>query len=172
MITANLGDITTISAGAIVNSANPSLLAGGGVCGAIQRAAGPELEAACRAVGKIEPGQAVVTPAFKLPAKFVIHAVAPRYLDGSRGEAETLRHTYVSICKIIEDLQITDVTLPSLGTGVYRFPLDLAAHIACSTLGEQMPCSCAATFVCFDKETLAAYELALEKKCWAHLAKN
>lgn len=163
MITAKLGDITTISTGAIVNSANPSLLAGGGVCGAIHRAAGPQLEVACRPLEKLKPGQAVFTDAFDLPAKYVIHAVAPRYLDGTRNEAETLRHTYVSICKIAQDLQITDVTLPSLGTGIYRFPLDLAAHIACKTLGEQMPSNCAATFVCFDKETLAAYELALGK---------
>lgn len=163
MITAKLGDVTTISTGAIVNSANPSLLAGGGVCGAIHRAAGPRLETACRLLGKTEPGHAVVTPAFDLPAKYVIHAVAPRYLDGTRNEAEMLRQTYVSICKIAQDLQITDMTLPSLGTGIYRFPLDLAAHIACKTLGEQMLSSCAASFVCFDKETLAAYELALGK---------
>lgn len=157
-----LGDITTISTEAIVNSANPSLLAGGGVCGAIHRAAGPRLETACRLLGKTEPGQAVVTPAFNLPAQYVIHAIAPRYLDGTRNEAETLRQAYVSICKIVRELQITDLTLPSLGTGIYRFPLDLASHIACKTLGEQMPIGCAATFVCFDQETLAAYKLAID----------
>jgi len=124
---------------------------------------GPQLEAACRILGKLEVGQAAFTAAFDLPAKYVIHAVAPRYLDGTRNEAEMLRQTYVSICKIAQDLQITDMTLPSLGTGIYRFPLDLAAHIACKTLGEHMPSGCAATFVCFDKETLAAYELALGK---------
>ncbi len=157
MITAKLGDITTITTGAIVNSANPSLLAGGGVCGAIHHAAGPELEVACRLIGKIAPGQAVVTAAFDLPAKYVIHAVAPRYLDGTRNEAETLRQSYASICKIISELQITDVTLPSLGTGIYRFPLSFAANIACETLRENLPTGCAATFMCFDQVTLAAY---------------
>jgi O-acetyl-ADP-ribose deacetylase len=162
MITAKLGDITTISTGAIVNSANPSLLAGGGVCGAIHRTAGPQLEVACRSLGRIEPGQAVVTPAFGLPAQYVIHSVAPRYLDGTRNEVETLRQAYASICQIVSDLQITDVTLPSLGTGIYRFPLKLAANIACKTLREQLPTMCVATFVCFDEETLAAYEQAID----------
>ncbi len=162
MISAVLGDITTIPTQAIVNSANPSLLAGGGVCGAIHRAAGPKLEAACRLLGKAEPGQAVVTPAFNLPAQYVIHAVAPRYLDGTRNEGETLRQAYVSICEIVSELQITDLTLPSLGTGIYRFPLELAARIACKTLQEQLPTGCAATFVCFERETLAAYELAID----------
>lgn len=90
MIAAVLGDITKIPTQAVVNSANPSLLAGGGVCGAIHRAAGPELEAACKQIGRIDPGQAVLTEAFNLPADYVIHAVAPRYLDGSRGELEVL----------------------------------------------------------------------------------
>jgi O-acetyl-ADP-ribose deacetylase (regulator of RNase III) len=161
MITAKLGDITTISKGAIVNSANPSLLAGGGVCGAIHRAAGPQLEEACRLIGKIAPGQAVVTAAFDLPAKYVIHAVAPRYLDGTRNEAETLRQAYASICRVISENLITQVSLPSLGTGIYRFPLSLAANIAYKTLHEQLPTNCAATFVCFDQETLAAYEQAI-----------
>jgi O-acetyl-ADP-ribose deacetylase (regulator of RNase III) len=163
MLIAKLGDITTISTGAIVNSANPSLLAGGGVCGAIHRVAGPQLETACREIGRIEPGQAVVTPAFNLPAHYVIHAVAPRFLDGTRNEPETLKKAYMSICKIISDLQITDVTAPSMGTGIYRFPLDLAACIACKSLREQLPIGCKATMVCFDQETLAAYEWAINE---------
>ena len=96
MITAKFGDITAISTQTIVNSATPSLLAGGGVCGAIHRAAGPNLEAACKQIGRIDPGQAVLTEAFNLPAEYVIHAVAPRYLDGSRGEVEVLAETYRS----------------------------------------------------------------------------
>ena len=163
MLRAKLGDITTISTGAIVNSANPSLLAGGGVCGAIHRAAGPQLEATCRAIGKLEPGQAVITQAFDLPAKYVIHAVAPRYWDGTRGEAETLQQAYSAISKLIAQYGIAQVTLPSLGTGIYRFPLNQAASIACKTLHEQLPAGCDATFVCFDEVTFAAYEKALHR---------
>ena len=124
--------------------------------------AGPQLEAACRLLGKTEPGQAVVTPAFNLPAQYVIHAVAPRYWDGSRGEAETLQQTYAAICKLLAEYKIAQVTLPSLGTGIYRFPLNEAASIACITLQEQLPTGCAATFVCFERETVAAYELAID----------
>jgi O-acetyl-ADP-ribose deacetylase (regulator of RNase III) len=162
MISVVLGDITAIATEAIVNSANPSLLAGGGVCGAIHKIAGPELEEACRAIRKIEPGQAVITSAFNLPAAYVIHAVAPRYLDGTRHEAATLRQTYLSICNIVAVNLITSVTLPSLGTGIYRFPLNLAAAIAFKTLCEHLPVNCAATIVCFDEETLATYQLASE----------
>jgi O-acetyl-ADP-ribose deacetylase (regulator of RNase III) len=163
MISVVFGDITKITSEAIVNSANPSLLAGGGVCGAIHRAAGPELEVACRAIGKIEPGQAVITAAFDLPAKYVIHAVAPRYLDGSRGEAETLQQAYSAISALVSKHKIAQVTLPSIGTGIYRFPLSLAANIACMTLRELLPSSCDATFVCFDQTTLAAYSEALKE---------
>lgn len=144
-----------------MNSANPSLLAGGGVCGAIHRVAGPQLEVACRVIGKIEPGQAVITPAFLLPADFVIHAVAPRYWDGQRNEAATLRQAYASVCRVIEETQITQVTLPSLGTGIYRFPLELAAKIAVETVLEYLSVKCDVTFVCFDLATLTAYEQAL-----------
>jgi O-acetyl-ADP-ribose deacetylase (regulator of RNase III) len=161
MLQAKLGDITTIRTQAIVNSANPSLLAGSGVCGAIHSAAGPQLEVACRAIGKIEPGQAVITPAFNLPAAYVIHAVAPRYLDGQRDEAAILRQAYSSICRIVHENRITQVTLPSLGTGIYRFPLGLAARIAVETLHEQLAFECDATFVCFDHTTFAAYQQAL-----------
>jgi O-acetyl-ADP-ribose deacetylase (regulator of RNase III) len=161
MISFVLGDITAIATEAIVNSANPSLLAGGGVCGAIHKVAGPSLEEACRAIRKIEPGQAVITSAFNLPAEYVIHAVAPRYLDGTRHEAAKLKQTYISICSIIAVNLITKLTLPSLGTGIYRFPLGLAAAIACETLHEHLPVNCEATIVCFDEETLLAYQFAI-----------
>jgi len=161
MLRITLGDITVLKTQAIVNSANPSLLAGGGVCGAIHRAAGPLLEVACRSIGKIEPGQAVITSAFNLPADYVIHAIAPRYLDGQRNEAATLRQAYASVCRVIEETEITQVTLPSLGTGIYRFPLELAAKIAVETVLEHLLVKCDATFVCFDLATLTAYEQAL-----------
>ena len=157
MISAMLGNITTTSAQAIVNSANPSLLAGGGVCGAIHRAAGPQLELECRKIGVIVSGEAILTDAFALPAQYVIHAVGPRYLDGNRGEAETLAQTYRSICALVEEYTITSVSIPSIGTGIYRFPLELAAETAVATLKKGLPSSCVATFICFDDATLAAY---------------
>lgn len=157
MISAVLGDITVIPTEAIVNSANPSLLAGGGVCGAIHRAAGPDLEAACQQIGRIDPGQAVLTEAFNLPANFVIHAVAPRYLDGSRGEVDVLAETYRAICELVKQYRITTISIPSIGTGIYRFPLQLAADVAIETLKTTLPIECHASFVCFDEVTLGAY---------------
>jgi O-acetyl-ADP-ribose deacetylase (regulator of RNase III) len=160
MLKIRLGDITKIETQAMVNSANPSLLAGGGVCGAIHRVAGPQLKVACRAIGKIVAGEAVLTRAFDLPAEFVIHAVAPRFFDGERHEAATLKQTYISICKVLAVIQITSVTLPSLGTGIYRFPLHLAATIACQTLYDHLPTNCEATIIGFDQETVDAYRSA------------
>lgn len=157
MITAKLGDITAISTQAIVNSANPSLLAGGGVCGAIHRIAGPELEVACRSIGRIKPGEAVLTGAFQLPAEYVIHAVAPRFWDGNRNEADILTDTCKALCQLVGSHGITSLTIPSIGTGIYRFPLELAAEIALATLRECLPDICDAVFVCFDEATLSAY---------------
>lgn len=163
MIRVVIGDISSYPTQAIVNSANPTLLAGSGVCGAIHRAAGPKLEAACRSIGKIPVGTAVLTPAFELPAEFVIHAVAPRFLDGNRGELEALRQTYEAICKIVAEHGIIEVSIPSLGTGIYRFPLDLSSSIAVDVLREELPANCTATIVCFDEETAVAYSSALAK---------
>ena len=158
MISTIQGDITSIASQAIVNSANPSLLAGGGVCGAIHRVSGPKLEAACRLIGPIGSGQAVLTNAFNLPSRYVIHAVAPRYLDGSRGEAEGLRQTYTTICRLAAQHGITSLAIPSIGTGIYRFPLELAAEIAVETLKNSLPNRCHVRFVCFDAETFKAYQ--------------
>ena len=141
----------------IVNSANPSLLAGGGVCGAIHRAAGPDLEAACTKIGRIDPGQAVLTEAFNLPAEYVIHAVAPRYLDGNRGEAEVLAETYHSICRLVEQFDINSISIPSIGTGIYRFPLQLASQIAVRTLQEYSNMDRSINFICFDELTLKTF---------------
>lgn len=163
MISATRGDISQLPAQAIVNSANPSLLAGGGVCGAIHRAAGPQLEAACRLLGRVEPGGAVLTEAFDLPAAFVIHAIAPRYLGGGRAEAELLAETYRAVCRLALQHGITTLTVPSIGTGIYRFPLDLAAEIAVTTLSAHLPPTCSALFVCFDTVTLEAYGGALSR---------
>lgn len=163
MISAVLGDITQISADAIVNSANPSLLSGGGVCGAIHRAAGGDLELECRAIGKCSVGSAVTTMAFDLPAIAVIHAVGPRYLDGTRGEADLLRSTYTAIAGILNECKFQSVTIPSISTGIYRFPLDQACEIAVLTLKQKISISCNVCFVCFDNKTLASYKSSISR---------
>jgi O-acetyl-ADP-ribose deacetylase (regulator of RNase III) len=161
VIEAVRGDITRIPADAIVNSANVSLLAGGGVCGAIHRAAGAELERACRTIGSCPTGGAVVTPAFALPARWVIHAVGPRWLDGKRGEAGLLRDCYRSIVAVVTEIGARTITVPSISTGIYRFPLDLAAQIAVSTMADAGGTLEHVAFVCFDEATYAAYDAGL-----------
>ena len=156
-----LGDITGIAADAIVNSANTSLLAGSGVGGAIHRAAGPELEGACRKLGNCPVGQAVITPAFGLPATWVIHAIGPRWLDGTRGEEELLRSCYQSILAVADEVGVRDLTAPSISTGIYRFPLYAAARIAVETIRSTETKLRTITFVCFDQATKDAYEKAL-----------
>ena len=156
-----LGDITKIPADAIVNSANTSLLAGGGVCGAIHRSAGPELERACRLLGSCPTGRAVATPAFDLPARWVIHAVGPQWGDGKRGEAELLSECYRSIYAVASQLGARRITVPSISTGIYRFPLSMAANIAIATTRNAAIDLEAVTFVCFDAKTASAYVSAL-----------
>lgn len=99
----------------------------------------------------------MLTEAFNLPANFVIHAVAPRYLDGSRGEVEVLAETYCAICDLVKQYRINTISIPSIGTGIYRFPLQLAADVAIETLKTTLPIECHARFVCFDEVTLGAY---------------
>ena len=160
-ISVKLGDITSIAVDAIVNSANPTLLAGGGVSGAIHRAAGPELERACRELGHCPAGEAVVTAAFGLPATWVIHAVGPRWLDGTRGEEELLRSCYQSILAVADRAGVRELTVPSISTGIYRFPLHAAARIAVETIRSTETKLTTITFVCFDQATKDAYEEAL-----------
>ena len=156
------GDITRFSADAIVNSANPSLLAGSGVCGAIHRVAGFQLEAACLSLGPIKPGAAVITQAFNLPAKWVIHAVGPRWLGGQHNEEDVLAMCYQNIIQRGEQVHAVHLSVPSISTGIYRFPLALASKIAISTLK-----SCTSStiqrisFVCVDQDTEQAYRNAV-----------
>jgi O-acetyl-ADP-ribose deacetylase (regulator of RNase III) len=154
------GDITLQQVDAIVNSANPSLLAGGGVCGAIHKAAGPELEAACKAIGRCGVGCAVITPAFNLSSKFVIHAVGPRWLDGMRGEPELLEQCYESIFRSVAENDFRSVAIPSISTGIYHYPLDAAAEIAMNVARRHDKAAQLIRFICFDDDTLRAYELA------------
>ena len=159
-----LGDITGIASDAIVNSANTSLLSGSGVSGAIHRAAGPELEGACRKLGNCPVGKAVITPAFGLPARWVIHAVGPRWLDGTRGEGDLLRCCYRSILAVADSVDAQELTTPSVSTGIYRFPLHEAARIAVETIKSSDTKVRTITFVCFDQATRDAYERALTSR--------
>ena len=160
-----IGDITAQKTEAIVNSANSSLLAGSGVSGAIHKAAGSQLEAACREIGGCEVGQSVYTPAFDLKPKtganFVIHTVGPRFLDGSRGEADLLRSAYRSIVSVCDQLNVGTITIPSISTGIYHFPLIEAAEIAISTLAECTNMKRHYVFVCFDQITFEGYQSAI-----------
>lgn len=124
------GDITQLSVDAIVNAANASLAGGGGVDGAIHRAAGPELLAACRSLGGCPTGEARITRGFRLPAKHVIHAVGPRYRDGKHGEADQLRSCYQFSLRLAEERGLNSVAFPCIATGVYGYPPDEACAVA------------------------------------------
>ena len=158
MIRCLKADITTTHCDAIVNSANPALNAGGGVCGAIHKAAGPELERVCREIGKCEVGSAVITPAFNLPSQYVIHAVGPRWLDGRRGEPHLLQSCYESIFGLALDLQISSLAIPSISTGVYHYPHDAAAELAVKVARQFDSENLKIIFACFDDATFLAYE--------------
>ncbi|HZX43474.1 MAG TPA: O-acetyl-ADP-ribose deacetylase [Myxococcaceae bacterium] len=131
-------DITTLAVDAIVNAANSALRGGGGVDGAIHRAAGPELLAACRQIGRCPAGQAVLTPGFRLPARFVIHAVGPVWEGGGRGEPELLRRTYHSAFDVARaEPSIRSIAFPAISTGAYGFPREQAARIALQVMRQR-----------------------------------
>ena len=124
------GDITRLDVDAIVNAANTSLLGGGGVDGAIHRAAGPELLEECRSLHGCETGQARITRGYRLPARWVIHTVGPVWQGGEKGEDEVLASAWRSSLKLASDKEMDTVAFPSISTGAYRFPLERAAAIA------------------------------------------
>ncbi len=131
-------DIATLAVDAIVNAANSALRGGGGVDGAIHRAAGPELLAACRGIGGCPTGRAVLTPGFRLPARYVIHAVGPVWEGGGRGEPELLRRTYHSAFEVARaEPSVRSIAFPAISTGVYGFPREQAARIALEVLRQR-----------------------------------
>lgn len=159
-----LGDITKQKVDAIVNAANCSLLGGGGVDGAIHRAAGPELLAECRTLHGCETGKAKITKGYRLPAKYVIHTPGPVWHGGHSGEAELLASCYRSCLKLADENGCKTVDFPSISTGVYHFPLEKASVIAINTIAdylrehEDIEC---VRMVCFDGRTMEYYQNAL-----------
>ena len=130
------GDITKLSVDAIVNAANTTLLGGGGVDGAIHRAAGPELLAECKALGSCRPGEAKITRGYLLPARFVIHTVGPVWSGGNRGEPEMLASCYRNSLRVASENGISTIAFPAISCGAYRYPIADAARIAVETTRE------------------------------------
>ena len=153
------GDITTLEVDAIVNAANTSLLGGGGVDGAIHRAAGLELLRACQALGGCETGDAKATAGFRLPARWVFHAVGPVWGGGRRGEDGLLAGCYLRCMELAREHGVRSIAFPAISTGVYRFPRERAAEIAVRTVREAGEGSGVerVLFCCFDEETEGIY---------------
>ena len=158
------GDITRVPAEAIVNAANSSLLGGGGVDGAIHRAAGPALLAECRAIGGCPTGEARITGAGRLPARYVIHAVGPIWEGGSAGEPALLASAYRTSLALAEAQGVRSLAFPSISTGAYGYPEAAAARIALGTVLDHLRGASGlreVTFVLFTADTLATYQAAL-----------
>ncbi len=156
-----IGDITKESVDAVVNAANTSLLGGGGVDGAIHRAAGPKLLEECRTLGGCKTGQAKITKGYNLPAKYVIHAVGPVWHGGSGNEKALLVDCYINSLKIAKEHGIKTVAFPAISTGAYRFPIDTAtkrAKESVTSFLSKNPEIEKVIFVCFDKKTHDSYQ--------------
>lgn len=160
-----VADITTLAVDAIVNAANEKLLAGGGVCGAIHRAAGPELEEECRTLGGCPTGEARITRGYRLPARHVIHTVGPVWHGGDQGEPELLASAYRASLDLARAHALKTVAFPAISTGIFGFPPDLAARIAIATVASVAEAHPDAfdeiVFCCFSGDSAALHRDAL-----------
>jgi O-acetyl-ADP-ribose deacetylase (regulator of RNase III) len=161
-----VGDITRLPVDAIVNAANSSLLGGGGVDGAIHRAAGPELLEACRKLNGCLPGEARITPGFRLPARFVIHTVGPVWRGGDRGEAEVLASCYRRALELAAEQGLSSIAFSSISTGAYGYPQDVAAKTAVETVAAFLSTAphrlSRVVFCCFDQSSADHHRARLQ----------